>query len=361
MATNGPASADQAVVGGVDTHKDLHLAAAISATGRLLGTAAFPTTPQGYRRLLAWLRAFGHLVRVGIEGTGSYGAGLTRFLGAEGVTVVEVNRPNRQWRRRHGKSDPADAEAAARTALAGQEAGIPKSQDGAVEAIRVLRLARRSAIKARTQAANQLLAIVNTAPDELRRALSGRRLADLITTAQRFRCQPASTPLMAAKVALQVLAQRWSALDAEVHRLDAQLQTLVTTAAPALLQLPGVGVETAGALLVAAGDNPDRLVSEGSFAALCGVTPVDASSGRQKRHRLNRGGNRDANRALWVVAMTRMSRDPRTRDYVARRTTQGLTKKEIIRCLKRYIAREIYRALLAVASQSQVVPDQGAA
>lgn len=361
MATSCPASTEPAVIGGVDTHKDLHLAAAISTTGRLLGTAAFPTTAQGYRRLLVWLRSFGPLGRVGIEGTGSYGAGLTRFLHTEGVLVVEVNRPNRQWRRRHGKSDPADAEAAARTALAGQEAGIPKGQDGTVEAIRVLRVARRSAIKARTQAANQLQAVVNTAPDELRRAFHGQPLADLISAARRFRCPTASTPLLAAKVALKALAQRWSALDMEIHELDVQLQSLVTTAAPTLLKLPGVGIDTAGALLVAAGDNPDRLASEASFAALCGATPVDASSGRQKRHRLNRGGNRDANRALWVVAMVRMSRDPRTREYVRRRTAEGLTKKEIIRCLKRYIAREVYRALLAVIPEAQAGVGQGAA
>jgi transposase len=201
-----------------------------------------------------------------------------------------------------------------------------------------------------------LQAVVNTAPEELRRAFHGRCLVDLVTAAQRFRCPAATTPLLASKVALKALAQRWSALDVEIHELDAQLQTLVTTVAPALLELPGVGIETAGALLVAAGDNPERLASEASFAALCGVTPVDASSGRQKRHRLNRGGNRDANRALWVVAMTRMSRDPRTRDYVRRRTSEGLTKKEIIRCLKRYIAREIYRALLTVVPEAQDVP-----
>jgi transposase len=348
MATNRVAPVDQEIIGGVDTHKDLHLAAAITETGRLLGTAAFPTTPQGYRRLLGWLQGFGRLSRVGIEGTGSYGAGLTRFLQAEGVEVVEVNRPNRQWRRRHGKSDPADAEAAARTALAGQGAGIPKSQDGTVEAIRVLRLARRSAVKARTQAGNQVLAILNTAPEELRRLCQGRRLVDLVAMARRFRCQSATTPLTAAKVALRALAQRWSALDAEIHQLDIQLERLVTTAAPSLLELPGVGIETAGALLVAAGDNPERLRQEASVAALCGVSPVDASSGRQHRHRLNRGGNRDANRALWVVVMARMRRDQRTREYVVRRTQQGLSRKEIIRCLKRYVARELYRQLRLV-------------
>jgi transposase len=361
MATNRVATVDQEIIGGVDTHKDLHLAAAITETGRMLGTAAFPTTPQGYRRLLGWLHGFGRLSRVGIEGTGSYGAGLTRFLQTEGVEVVEVNRPNRQWRRRHGKSDPADAEAAARTALAGEGAGIPKSQDGTVEAIRVLRLARRSAVKARTQAGNQMLAILSTAPEELCRLCRGRRLTDLVMIARRFRCKSVTTPFMAAKVALRALAQRWSALDAEIHQLDLQLESLVTTAAPSLLELRGVGIETAGALLVAAGDNPDRLANEASFAALCGVTPVDASSGRQKRHRLNRGGNREANQALWVVAMVRMSRDPRTREYVTRRTTEGLTKKEIIRCLKRYIARQIYRVLLRVVPRSPVSTSEAAA
>jgi transposase len=361
MGTNPVEPVDQAVIGGVDTHKDLHLAAAITETGRLLGTAEFPTTAKGYQGLLGWLRGFGPLSRVGIEGTGSYGAGLTRFFRSEGVYVVEVNRPNRQWRRRHGKSDPADAEAAARTALAGQGAGVPKSQDGTVEAIRVLRLARRSAIKARTQAANQLQAVVNTAPDELRRVFHGRRLVDLVTVAQRFRCPEATTPLLAAKVALKALARRWSALDAEISELDSQLHGLVTTAAPALVELPGVGIDTAGALLVAAGDNPERLASEASFAALCGVTPVDASSGRQKRHRLNRGGNRDANRALWVVPMVRMARDARTREYVKRRTAEGRTKQEIIRCLKRYIARQIYRALLAVIPAAPDISREGAA
>jgi transposase len=345
MTVDGAAPVAE-VTGGVDTHKDVHLAAAIGETGRLLGTAAFPTTASGYRRLLAWLRGFGRLGRVGIEGTGSYGAGLRRFLNGAEVDVVEVNRPNRQWRRRRGKSDPADAEAAARSALAGQGAGLLKSQDGTVEAIRLLRLARRSAIKARTQAANQLLAIVDTAPEELRRALRGRRVADLVPTARRFRGGRPATPLGAAKIALKALAERWVTLDAEIRHLDAQLAALVAAAGPRLLDLPGVGTETAGALLVAAGDNPERLASEGSFAALCGVTPVDASSGRQKRHRLNRGGNRDANRALWVVVMVRMAKDRRTRDYVARRTTEGLTKREIIRCLKRYVAREVYKALL---------------
>jgi len=348
MATSG-APGDGTILGGVDTHKDIHAAAAMTETGRLLGTAEFPTTPAGYRRLLAWLRGFGPLERVGIEGTGSYGAGLCRYLQSQGVAVVEVNRPNRQWRRRRGKSDPVDAEAAARAVLAGEAVGAPKSQDGGVEAIRLLRLARRSAIKARTQAANQLQGVVETAPAALREKLRALGVSALVASARRFRCGPPTTPAAAARFALKSLATRWAALDAEVRRLDEQLGQLVASAAPELLAVHGVGVETAGALLVAAGDNPERLANEASFAALCGGSPVDASSGRRQRHRLNRGGNRDANRALWVIVLVRLARDPRTRRYVERRTGEGLTKKEVIRCLKRYVAREIYKILIAEA------------
>ena len=346
MATSETAG-EGMILGGVDTHKEIHAAAAMSETGRLLGTAEFPTTLVGYRRLLAWLRSFGTVERVGIEGTGSYGAGLCRYLRSKGVEVVEVNRPNRQWRRRRGKSDPADAEAAARAVLAGEAIGAPKSQDGGVEAIRMLRLARRSAIKARTQAANQLQGVVETAPVPLREKLRALGIPALVASARRFRCGAPTTPEAAARFTLKSLAGRWAGLDAEVGRLDEQLSRLVATAASALLAVNGVGVEVAGALLVAAGDNPARLADEASFAALCGVSPVDASSGRRQRHRLNRGGNRDANRALWVIVMARMARDPRTRRYVERRTGEGLSKREIIRCLKRYVAREIYKVLVA--------------
>lgn len=338
--------AEPGVIGGVDTHKDVHAAAALSDTGRLLGTALFPTTPMGYRQLLNWWRGFGQLRVVGIEGTGSYGASLSRFLLREGVEVREVIRPKRQVRRLRGKSDPLDAEVAARAALAGEAAGEPKAQDGTVEAIRVLRVARRSAMKARTQAANQLHAIVETAPADLRQKLRGLRLPELVAAARRFRCEVPSTPRAAARFALRGLAERWAALNAEIQRLDAQLADLVALVAPGLLHMTGVGTDTAGALLVTAGDNPRRLTSEASFAALCGASPVDASSGRQHRHRLNRGGDREANRALWVIAMVRMAKDARTRRYVARRTQEGLSSKEILRCLKRYIAREVYRALL---------------
>jgi transposase len=333
------------VIGGVDTHKDAHVVAAISERGTLLGTASFPSNSTGYGQLLAWLRDFGTVTSVGIEGTGSYGAGLCRFLQAADVLVREVSRPKRQWRRRYGKSDPRDAEAAARAMLAGEALGIPQQRDGAVESIRMLRMARRSAIKARTQTANQLRAVLDTAPDELREPLRALSLQVLVARTRQWRPGAPSDPLAAARVTLKLLAERWAALSAELVQLDAHLAPLLAAAAPHLLATHGVGPDTAAALLVAAGDNPDRLAKEASFAALCGVSPVDASSGRQHRHRLNRGGNRDANRALWVIVLVRMATDPRTRQYVTRRTGQGLSKKEIIRCLKRHVAREIYRLL----------------
>jgi len=333
------------ITGGVDTHKDTHTAAALDANGRLLGNKTFAASATGYAALLAWLGEFGTIHRVGIEGTGSYGSGLAGYLRQNHVQVVEVSRPNRQVRRRHGKSDPADAEAAARATLAGDAMGAPKSQDGSVEIIRLFRLQRRSAIHARTQTANQLHAVVSTSPEALRSTLRDLTLAALLVHASKMRPSKSIDLASATRVVLRGLALRWHQLDREVARLDEQLESLVTAIAPELVALRGVGVEVAGALLVAAGDNPERLEREASFAALCGVSPVDASSGKQHRHRLNRGGNRDANRALWVIALVRVRCDERTRTYVARRTQEGLSKPEIIRCLKRYIAREVFKLL----------------
>jgi transposase len=344
---------------GVDTHRDLHVAVALDQRGRRLGAHAFPTTPAGFAALTAWATRFGTVERIGIEGTGSYGAGLARWLRVRGLAVAEVERPDRhdrQGRRRRGKSDPTDAEAAARAVQAGTALGQPKAGDGRVEMIRTLRLARRSALKARTQAANQLHALVLTAPDPLRARLRGLSLARLVPVAAAFR--PATmleSPLAATKLALRSLAVRYRQLTAEVRTLDAQLDRLVGEAAPALLAVKGLGPDTAGALLVAAGDNPERLRSEAALARLCGVAPLPASSGRTSRHRLSRGGDRDANRALYLLALGRMSWDLRTRAYVARRTADGLSKPEIIRCLKRYLAREFYH-LLAGSSGAPATP-----
>lgn len=333
------------IIGGVDTHKDTHTAAALDVLGRSLGLATFPATTSGYESLLVWLRSFGVLERVGVEGTGSYGSGLTRYLRSHRVDVMEVNRPNRQTRRRNGKSDPVDAEAAARATLAGEAIGLPKSQDGAVEVIRILRLQRKSAIQARTQAANQLHALVSTAPEPLRTELRDLSLPALLARVRKGRAPKPVDAQSATQRVLRGLAARWHSLDGEVTELDGMLEALVKQTAPELLALRGVGVDVAGTLMVTAGDNPERLSDEASFAAMCGVSPVDASSGRQHRHRLNRGGNRDANRALWVIALVRLRCDPRTRAYAERRTAQGLSKPEILRCLKRYIAREVFKIL----------------
>lgn len=336
---------------GVDTHADQHVAAAIDERGRLLGVYTIPTTPAGYAALLAWASTHGPIERVGIEGTGTYGAGLARWLQRRSLTVVEIDRPSRRLRAQRGKSDPIDAEAAARAAQSGTACGQPKAGDGPVEALRALRIARRSAIKARTQAVNQLHALVLTAPDHLRarfRPLSPRAL---VATAVRLRPPAdARTPEVATKLALRSVARRYRVLEDEIALLDQHLARLVKESAPDLLAIKGVGTDTAGALLVAAGDNPDRLRSEAAFAHLCGVAPVPASSGKTQRYRLNRGGNRDANRALYLLAIGRLGWDERTRTYADKRTQEGKTKPEIIRCLKRYIAREIYPALLQLVA-----------
>lgn len=336
---------------GVDTHADQHVAAALDQHGRLLGIHTIPTTPAGYADLLAWASAQGSIACVGIEGTGTYGAGLARWLQHRSLTVVEVDRPSRRLRAQRGKSDPIDAEAAARAVQGGTATGQPKAGDGPVEALRALRIARRSAIKARTQAINQLHALVLTAPDCLRarfRSLSPRALV-----AAAIRLRPpadARTPEAATKLALRSVARRYQALEAEIALLDQHLARLIEEAAPTLLAIKGVGTDTAGALLVAAGDNPDRLHSEAAFAHLCGVAPVPASSGKTQRYRLNRGGNRDANRALYLLAIGRLGWDERTRTYADKRTREGKSKPEIIRCLKRYIARELYPTLLKLVA-----------
>jgi transposase len=339
---------------GVDTHVDVHVAVALDQLGRRLGSLTFPTSPAGYAQLVAWVGRLGTLERVGVEGAGSFGAGLTRWLRVQGMMVLEVSRPNRQLRRHVGKSDQIDAEAAARAVQSGVALGRPKTTDGQVEMVRAVRVARSSAVKARTQAANQLHALVITAPDPLRGELRGLGLARLVARAARFRPGPSpQTPTAATKLALRSIAVRYQHLSAEITELDRQLQRLVATAAPGLLALKGVGPDIAAALMLAAGDNPQRLRSEAAFARLCGVAPLPASSGRTSRHRLSRGGNRDANRALYMLAVSRLRWDPRTRAYVDRRTREGKTTPEIIRCLKRHLARETYRALTIAAPVSR--------
>ncbi len=334
------------VVLGVDTHLDVHVTVALDSLGRRLGELAIPTTERGYERLVSWAEGFGPVRCAGVEGTSSYGAGLARHLRSAGIAVLEVERPKRRHLRRRGKSDSRDAEAAARAVLAGDTAGVPKSGDGHVEMIRVLRAARRSAVKARSQAANQLRGVLVTAPEALRHRLRGFSTKQLVAVAARFRLGDDPEDVESAtRFALRSVARRYRALSVEVSELDAQLDRLVAEAAPELVSLPAIGTDHAATLLIVAGDNPERLGSEASFASLCGVSPVEASSGKIVRHRLNRGGNRDANRALHLICVVRMRVDERTQAYVARRTAEGKSKREIMRCLKRYVAREVYRLL----------------
>ncbi|WP_425546950.1 IS110 family transposase [Catellatospora coxensis] len=342
MAHPGPQ-----ITAGVDTHKDTHTAAVLDEHGRLVGTARFPATGDGYRQLLDWLRTFGAPAVAGVEGTGSYGAGLTRYLSAAGVTVVEVARPDRATRRRKGKDDPTDAEAAARTVLAHRATAIPKQRDGQVEALRQLRIARRSAVAQRAHVQRQIHDLVVTAAEEVRAPLRGLRAAALVRRCAADTPDPAgyAEPATAARIALRSLAQRHQQLTAEVKTLDKMIEPLVRAINPTLLAQPGIGPDTAGQLLVTAGANPQRLHSQAAFAMLCGAAPLPASSGRTRRHRLNRGGDRQANSALYLIILSRLRWNPQTQAYAQRRTAEGLSKKEIIRCLKRYLAREIYQII----------------
>ena len=357
--------AEVPVTVGVDTHLDLHVAVALDHLGRRLGELTVPTTEAGYAELLGWAEVLGDLERIGIEGAGSFGAGLARFLRARGVEVLEVlevlevGRPKRRDEHRSGKSDPIDAELAARAVPAGTAIGEAKGSEGTVEMIRVLRTARRSAVKARAQAAKQLKALLVTAPEDLRTELRSLSTAKLVRRAAGFR--PGDLPgdvAAATKLALRSIARRHRALSEEIRELDGHLARLVTETAPALVALGGVGVDTAATLRTsfAVGRDPKRLKSEAAFAHMCGVAPIPASSGKVVRHRLNRRGNRDANRALHVVAAERMSRDERTRAYAQRRTAEGKSRRETMRCLKRHIARELYKILVSTVVPTAPLP-----
>ena len=335
----------RSITGGVDTHLDVHVAAALDDRGALLGVESFATTEGGYKKLLAWLSDFGPVELVGVEGAGSYGAGLTRHLQAERVRVVEVDRPNRQRRRRKGKSDPQDAISAARAALSGDASGEAKSRDGNVESMRVLRVARTSARKGRAQALNQMRGLISTAPEPIRAELRGLNVFHLLERAATYRPGAKRDVVSLTKFTLRMLARRAIILGEEISEIDAILKPLVIETAPRLVGTLGVGTDAASALLVTAGDNPERLHDEAAFAHLCGASPIEASSGKQERHRLNRSGDRQANSALWHIVITRMVYDPRTTEYIDRRTKEGLTKREAVRCLKRYVAREVFSLL----------------
>ena len=335
------------IVGGVDTHADQHVAAVIDSNGGVLGIEAFPADVSGFEALLGWFTSHGEVQVVGVEGTGSWGVGLARFLHDHEILVVEVDRPNRQNRRRVGKSDPTDAVSAARAALSGSASVIPKTRNGPVEQMRILMVARRSARSQRIETLNQLRHLVFTGTEEVRARFKNRYKTGLITEVAKTRPRTGSDPvLFTTMVTMRGLARRIQMLNTETKALDSMSNVLVHDAAPSLVGLYGVGIDTAATLLVTAGDNPQRLRSEGSWAHLCGVSPIPAGSGKTSgRHRLNRGGDRQANAALYRIVLTRMSRDERTRTYVARRRGEGKNTAEIMRCLKRYVARETFKHL----------------
>lgn len=343
------------MVAGIDTHKLTHHVAVLDYLGRDVADCPFVTTAEGYAELVQFLRAHRHVERVGVEGTGSYGAGITRVLTAAGFVVVEVVRQNRQARRLRGKSDPIDARRAALSALAGTDSAVPNSADGQAESLRILISERRSAVKARTQAINQIHALLVTAPEPVRgtyralsgtyRASSGDKLLDALA-----RAHPDTTsvePGDVARQALKRLALRCAALRDEITTIQTQLDVLVRSVNPRLLTLNGVGVITAATLPSAAGDNPKQLVSKAAFAALTGVAPIPASSGQRVRNRRCRGGDRQANSALHRIVLLRIRHhEPRTIAHFDHRRAERLTDRDIIRCLKRHIANEVYAALI---------------
>ncbi|WP_405099628.1 IS110 family transposase [Micromonospora sp. NBC_01412] len=335
----------ETIVLGVDTHKDFHVAAVLTLAGALLEHAAFPTTASGYRQLVAWAKSLGTLRRAGVEDTGSYGTALTRHLRVEDIVVLEVNRPDRAARRRRGKTDTADAEAAGRAVISGQATTTPKSADGPVEMLRLFKLAKDSAIKARTQAINQLKAVLVTADTQLREDLAPLSNPLLVAACARLDPDRSAGPAYAARYTLRLLANRIQQLTAEIDELTTHITATIEAKAPQLLKLTGVGPDSAAVLLVTAGDNPERLTNEASFAALCGVSPLEASSGKTARRRLNRGGDRQAIAALYRITLSRLRWDQRSRTYLTKRTAEGKSRREIIRCLKRYIAREIHQHL----------------
>ncbi len=348
------------IIIGVDTHKALHAVAAINALGVHLAKTTVPASSAGYQALETWATSLGNVRAIGIEGTGSYGAGLCRFLNERGHTVVEVNRADRQLRYQKGKSDAVDAESAARAVLAGRATGQPKTSEGTVEMIRHFKVARDTAVKGRSQAMQTLKAIIISSPAALREefdSVTGKMA--LIRRLASMRPGPIVSTMASAKVSLRAIARRWLALNVEIKEHDIQIGLLTAAKAPKLVEAHGMAAGTAAEMLLLVGDNPERVRSEAAFAKMCGVCPIPVSSGKTNRYRLNRGGNWQANAALYRVAIVRMRGHQQTLDYVRRRTAEDKTKSEIIRCLKRYLAREIFGYLCRPPMGSkppQVVP-----
>ena len=332
------------VVGGVDTHKDLHVAAVVDEHDHVLASQSFATTRQGYRQMPAWMRSFGQLRCIGVEATGTYGAGLLRYMQNAGVEVLEVTTPDKHDRRKRGKNGDLDAQNAAHAAFAGKRTVTPKTRDGMIEALRVLKACRKTAVAARRVALQMIHNTIICAPDDLRDTLRKMTRMQLVRTLAAWR--PDLTDyrnvISAYRINLKSLGRRYLELHDEIADLDAMISAIVDELAPNLVARNSIGHAGAAQLLLTAEDNPKRLHSEAGFAALCGVSPVPASSGKTTRHRLNRGGDRAANSALHIIAIGRLRTGPRTKAYMAKRMAEGHSKLEAIRCLKRYIAREVF-------------------
>lgn len=331
------------VVIGVDTHKHIHVAAAMDSIGGILATLTISTDTAGFKQLLEWAASFGKIIAFGIEGTGSYGAALTSFVRRHGHKVIEVSRPDRRLRRLNGKSDTLDAENAARAVLAGFATAIPKTADGVVEMIRQLKVAHDTAVKDRTGAMITLKAMLVHATEDLRRETAKKTQKMLARHCAALRPRALATPEDASRHALRSIARRWIVLNDEIKDLEAQIEQLVLQRAPHLLDEFGIGVDTAAEILIVAGDNPDRISSEAAFVKLAGISPVPTGSGMTSgKHRINHGGHRQLNAAIYRTVIVRMRFHEPTIAYVARRTAKGKSKRDIIRCLKRYVIREVY-------------------
>jgi len=335
------------IIVGVDTHKHAHVAVAVTRLGARVAACRTSANREGYAVLLAWARGLGAVEAFAVEGTGSYGAGLASYLRRHVVRVVEVTDCDRRKRRRDGKSDTLDAENAARSVLAGTSTAVPQTADGTAEMVRQLKIARDTAVKARSAAIIALKTLLVNAPPELREVLEPLRDRLLIDRCAALDVDgDVCTPAASIRHALRALARRYRLLSEEIATHDQALDALTAAATPTLRTAFGIGADAAAEMLIVAGDNPRRIRSEAAFAKLCGVCPIPASSGVTHRHRLYRGGHRQANAALYRIVIVRLRWHQPTIDYLARRTAQGLSKKDIIRCLKRFVAREVYHALL---------------
>jgi transposase len=334
------------VVIGVDTHRDTHsLAVVRSFDGAVLATSMLSADRAGYQAALAFAELQAPERRVwALEGSGSWGAGLARALAEAGERVIEIDRPSRGTARSHAKSDELDAIRAARSALGREKHATPR-QGPTQGALRALLSTREGAVHARTQAVNELRALVATAPETLRERLRGQTTPVLLRRARSLR-RSSKQPLdqQAMILAIKLTARRVEALIAEADTLEREIGTIVAEAAPQLLAEPGVGPISAAQLLVS-WSHPGRVRSEAAFAQLAGAAPIPASSGLTTRHRLNRGGDRQLNRALHTIIISRLKHDTRTHDYLTRATQNGKTRRDTIRSLKRYLARHLYRLL----------------